>query len=204
MADIAGKRLGPRFRGDERIHLCSAPLPMIANLITSVRLVLLVPLFVLASGAEPGMRWAGLGVFLLAGATDVLDGHVARRLGEVSKGGALLDLVADRLLTLVAVTAVAAAGALPGPWLVAGVALVGRDLVVASLNEALPGQLDIRVSPLERVKIALQFAGLGLLITPLAAGHDIGRMALAAAAALAGVAVLDYVRRAIRRIKNMA
>src|SRR5437870_253180 len=42
--------------------------------------------------------WA-VGVFLAAAATDLLDGHLARRRGQITKLGILLDPVADKLLT---------------------------------------------------------------------------------------------------------
>ena len=177
---------------------------MISNAITSIRLVLLAPLFLLASAASAEFRWMALAVFLTAGLTDVLDGFVARKLGETSKAGAMLDLLADRLLTLTVVVALAASGALRGVWLAAGGLLIARDLAVATLNETLPGQLDIRVSPAERVKIALQFSAFALLIAPPIHpmqgpdSHDLGRWALGAAALLACATVVDYGRRAAR------
>jgi len=143
--------------------------------------------------AQPGAtaHLAALGVFLLAGLTDVLDGRVARALGEVSRLGAVLDLIADRLLTLAVVGGLIARGELPGAWLAAGVALVARDLVVASFGETLP-DFGLKVSPLERVKIALQFAGFGLLIAPpILTGFpqlEVGRWTLGASAGLAASA----------------
>jgi CDP-diacylglycerol--glycerol-3-phosphate 3-phosphatidyltransferase/cardiolipin synthase len=183
---------------------------LIANAITSVRLLLLVPLYLLTVSASPGMRWAALGVFLLAGATDVLDGFVARKLGQTSRAGALLDLAADRLLTLTSVFALMAAGTLHGAWLVAGIVLVARDMVVATLNEALPGQLNTRATPVERLKIALQFIGLALLIAPpvslaaVAESHVSGRWCLTLAAAFAGGTTLAYCRRAASALRIRA
>jgi len=174
---------------------------MISNTLTVARLILLAPLVVLLARGGVTNQWAALGVFLLAGLTDILDGRVARALGEVSRLGAMLDLIADRMLTLAVVGGLVAGEELSGAWLLAGAVLVARDLVVASFGETLP-DFGAKVSPLERVKIALQFTGFGLLIMPpfLAAVplDRIGRWALAASAALALVTLALYARRAGR------
>jgi CDP-diacylglycerol--glycerol-3-phosphate 3-phosphatidyltransferase len=186
---------------------------LISNTVTSLRIVLLIPLCALLvlSPSDPTARWAALAVFLLAGFTDVVDGFLARRLNEVSVFGAMLDLIADRLLTTTALLALMAGGVLQGWPLLAGGVLIGRDLVVASLNEALPGRLAIRVTPLERVKITFQFLGLGLLIAPEiataawpAASHAFGGWAIVASALLAIVTLADYVTRAVRAVRTPA
>jgi phosphatidylglycerophosphate synthase len=171
---------------------------MISNTLTATRLVLLAPLLWLLSQTGAAERWAALGVLLMAGLTDILDGRVARALGEVSRTGALLDLVADRLLSLTVVAGLLASGELPGGWVAAGVALIARDLTVASFGEAAPG-LGIKVSALERVKIALQFAAFGLLCAPrvvtIVDQYEAGRWLLGASATLAAITVALYARR---------
>ena len=68
-----------------------------ANQLTFLRLML-VPVFALAMlYRRPG--WA-LGTFLIAGATDALDGLIARRMGQPTTLGAWLDPMADKLLLL--------------------------------------------------------------------------------------------------------
>lgn len=49
-----------------------------------------------------GQDMAALGVFLVAGVTDALDGHLARRFGQSSMWGRLADPWADKLLTTTA------------------------------------------------------------------------------------------------------
>jgi cardiolipin synthase (CMP-forming) len=51
---------------------------------------------------RPEMRWATLSVFVLAAATDALDGLIARRFRQQSKLGATLDPLADKLLVFTA------------------------------------------------------------------------------------------------------
>lgn len=69
------------------------------NLLTGIRL-LLIPLLSIAALAGEG-QVAGLGL-LLAGATDFLDGRLARRLDVASPRGAQIDAIADGLLLVAA------------------------------------------------------------------------------------------------------
>ncbi len=178
---------------------------MISNTVTALRIALLLPFCaLLLGGVGPSARWWALAVFLAAGLTDALDGFLARRLGEVSAFGAMLDLIADRLLTAVTLGALVAAGTLAGWSAFAALVLILRDLIVASLNEALPGHLEIRVSALERVKITMHFVAASLLIAPEfrrppvnVSQHDIGAILLVVAALLALVTLADYWRRAL-------
>jgi cardiolipin synthase (CMP-forming) len=176
---------------------------MSPNLITAVRIALLVPLFWLLTHGGATERWIALAVFLLAGLTDIFDGWLARRTGRTSALGAMLDLVADRLLTLVTLVGLIASQSLDGLYVVAGLILIARDVVVAALNEALPGKLAITVSPMERAKVALQFFGMALLIAPLfwtlggfVSQYELGAWCLALSALLASITLADYAARA--------
>lgn len=182
---------------------------MSPNLITALRLVLLVPLYWLLTHGGPTERWAALAVFLTAGASDIADGWLARRLGKTSALGAMLDLLADRLLTLTTLAGLIASQSLEGPFVAAALVLVGRDLAVAGLNEALPGRLSITVSLTERVKVALQFIGMALLIAPLVwtlggyvNQYELGAWCLALAALLACVTLADYASRAATEFRR--
>ena len=171
---------------------------MIANLVTASRLVLSAPLFILLQTPGDGARWGALAVLVLAGLTDVVDGRIARALGQTSKLGAMLDLVADRVLTATLAAGLVANGTLAGWWAVPVLVLLARDLAVASFGEASEGRAKFPVTMLERVKITLQFAGFLLLVSPWL--HEIGRWSLAASAALALVTLVSYARRTARTL----
>jgi cardiolipin synthase (CMP-forming) len=72
--------------------------------------------------------WA-LGVALVAGASDLVDGFLAKRFGWQSRLGSLLDPIADKLMLGLAVLGLWLVAMLPG-WLV-GLVLV-RDLVIVA------------------------------------------------------------------------
>jgi cardiolipin synthase len=73
----------------------AAPIFTLANQITLLRMGLAPLLVVLV--LERDMAWA-LAVFVVAGLTDLLDGLVARRAGQRTTLGAMLDPVADKVL----------------------------------------------------------------------------------------------------------
>jgi cardiolipin synthase len=102
------------------------------NLVTTIRLVLL-PVFVWLLFSTDHRAIAAWMLAAL-GATDWVDGYLARRLHQVSKVGKILDPVADRLLVMVGLLAVAAAAGVP--WWFA-IATLARELLVSGLTLAL-------------------------------------------------------------------
>ena len=99
------------------------------NAITIVRL-LCVPLFLwLLLGKEPHDRYHAALLLGLLGATDWVDGYLARHLGQVSTFGKVLDPVADRILLGVGVIAIVIDGAVPR-WF--GLLVLVREGLVAA------------------------------------------------------------------------
>lgn len=109
-----------------------------ANVFTAIRLAC-IPLFVMLIARPAHAGWFPAAVLLaVLGATDWVDGQLARRLHQVSDLGKVLDPLADRLLLVVAAVAIIAVGAIP-VW-VAAIAVIrevvvgGGFLLVASLG----------------------------------------------------------------------
>ena len=117
-----------------------------ANQITIVRL-LLIPVFVVLGMYYGGsvqrhtpdepLRWAAILVFVVAGASDGLDGYVARHYHQTSKLGAILDAIADKALLLAALVTLTFSdwGYRLPLWF--PVLVVGRDLIVVAGSLAL-------------------------------------------------------------------
>jgi cardiolipin synthase (CMP-forming) len=173
---------------------------MISNTITVFRTLLTIPLFALLAFGGGAYGWAPLVLFLGAGLLDMVDGKVARARNETSAFGAIIDLIGDRLLTFAAALGLMIGGTLAGVDVIAGIILIVRDLIVASLNEALPGKLGPRVGPMEKVKIIAAFSALTLLIAPpfFAQQQLIGLGALWIAAALTAATVFGYWMAALK------
>jgi cardiolipin synthase len=99
----------------------------LANLLTFVRLALAPVAVRLILARE--FRLA-LAVFFIAAVTDGLDGLAARRFGVVTRLGAYLDPIADKLLLSASFLALGACGAVPW-WLV--ILIFARDLLILSM-----------------------------------------------------------------------
>jgi cardiolipin synthase len=98
----------------------------VPNVITLVRLCLL-PVFLWLLFARDN-RAAAAGLLAVLGATDFLDGYIARHFDQVSELGKILDPVADRLLFFVAVGGIMIDGSVP-VWF--AVAVLAREVLVA-------------------------------------------------------------------------
>ena len=85
----------------------------LANAFTALRIAL-IPFFAWAWRARENER--ALSLFLVAAATDLIDGFLARWLNQKSRLGALLDPIADKLLLLVALLVGVSLGEIP-VWL---------------------------------------------------------------------------------------
>ncbi|WP_052339846.1 CDP-alcohol phosphatidyltransferase family protein [Gorillibacterium massiliense] len=93
----------------------------VPNILTLIRFLLIpVYLYVFFSGHP---RWSLL-IVLLAGLTDVLDGHIARTRGQVTEMGIMLDPLADKLMMATVFLSLLYSRLIP--WL-AAVAMVIRD-----------------------------------------------------------------------------
>lgn len=106
--------------------------------LTMLRLLLL-PVFLWAmiiGSNQPtrGYWYLAVGVYLLMAITDKLDGYLARRLGQTSRLGAILDPLADKLLIACSVMLLSLEFVAPKhfripAWVVA--AIYGKDLIIA-------------------------------------------------------------------------
>lgn len=99
------------------------------NVVTMLRLVC-IPLFVWVLFGTPHRAIAAW-LLVSIGATDWIDGYLARRLRQTSTVGKILDPAADRILVMTGLIAVAAAGGVP--WWFAGATLV-REVLVSGLT----------------------------------------------------------------------
>jgi cardiolipin synthase (CMP-forming) len=100
----------------------------VPNVITLVRL-LCIPLFLwLLFGAH--RQTAAAVLLAVLGATDWIDGFVARRYGQVSTFGKVLDPTADRILVGTAVISIMIYGAVP-LWF--GIATIAREVLVSAM-----------------------------------------------------------------------
>lgn len=105
----------------------------------SILRIILVPImmfFYLATFLDPwGKIVAGV-IFIIAAITDRLDGQIARKTGQITDLGKLLDPIADRLLYNCGLLLVVADGTIPVPYGIIGLAiLLFRDFIIDGIRQ---------------------------------------------------------------------
>lgn len=167
----------------------------IPNALTVFR-ILLVPLFVYLAAA--GRLYEATVVFAGAGATDALDGFIARRFGLRTELGTNLDPLADKFLLVSAFIMLAYTGLIP-VWLCAFVII--RDAVILSgvLLFRAAGRY-VAISPTISGKITTILQVSTVLMAMVSAGRLPGLFNALAAVTLAFTVYtgFDYARREIR------
>jgi cardiolipin synthase len=106
------------------ISRVSLSLRQIPNLISSIRILLVVPIAVALANHRLA---ATIGLFGIAAVSDAADGFLAKRYGWQSELGAVLDPIADKLLLTTVFITLAYLDLVP-LWLMA--AVVGRDAII--------------------------------------------------------------------------
>lgn len=114
----------------------------IPNALTALRAVG-IPCFLWALfAADQNRDLLAIGILIIAGATDYLDGRLARALNQSSRLGELLDPLVDRLYIAAVVIGLTIRGVIP-LWLL--IILIARDLILAT---TLPGLYRAGKGPL--------------------------------------------------------
>jgi cardiolipin synthase len=128
----------------DRSRILTAP-----NVLSLVRIAMIPVFFALI--VHHGSEAAGLLLFGVVASTDWVDGYVARRTGQVTELGKVLDPVADRLAIAAALVAVVVRDAFP---LWAAIAIIARDVVVVLAGAIAMGRRHVRIDVRRSGKVA--------------------------------------------------
>ena len=134
------------------------------NQLTFLRLLLSIVLFCFIAW---GFYLTSMALFIIAAGTDWLDGYYARKYGQVTTLGRILDPFADKVIvcgTFIFLSAIPAMGAIPGglrPWMV--VVVVGRELLVTALRSFIEDRgSDFSAKMSGKLKMVLQCFAVGV------------------------------------------
>ena len=173
----------------------------VPNVLTAVRMVL-VPVFawvLLAHAQDPLMRWVATVIFVVAIATDAVDGRIARKYDLVTNFGKLWDPIADKALTGMAFVGLSILAELP--WWITIIILV-REWGITVLRWAIMKYGVMAANRGGKLKTVLQSVALimflpGLQFMPAPWGW-VAWAAMVVAFALTVLTGLDYLREANR------
>ena len=140
-----------------------------ANKVTIAR-ILMIPLFVMMAiyygrDKEAWQRWCAIGIFVLAAASDGIDGYIARHYNQKSRLGVILDPIADKGLLLTAIITLSFSNwAYEFPlWF--PVLIVTRDIVIVAGTltlHYLNGTVRVRPSWTGKTATAMQMIAISL------------------------------------------
>ena len=143
----------------------------LASYISCLRIVLILPIICLTNQGfgvdSPSFyNYLAFALFVIAGLTDYLDGYVARITNTETQSGALLDLIADKLLvSLVMVWMVYLTG---DPWIaIPALIIVSRELIISTLRQYViekKGRKNLSVSFIGKSKTTIQIIAISTLI----------------------------------------
>jgi CDP-diacylglycerol--glycerol-3-phosphate 3-phosphatidyltransferase len=178
------------------------------NILTIGRLAAApLPALVFAFLDDPAASAWACALFVVAAATDWVDGWLARRTNQISAVGKMLDPIADKALVSITLAAIVGLYGLDWTILVPVAAILLRETLIAGLREHLGGRLTLPVTRLAKVKTAAQMTAIALLLGAgaLSAGGAIaahaGGALLWVAAILTLVTGWDYLTRGIAALR---
>ena len=144
----------------------------------------------MASTPTPSRSLAAAVVFLIAALTDLLDGYLARRCGQVTKLGRLLDPIADKLLVLSALIVLVQVDRVSA---LIAILIIAREVAVTGIRAiAATEGFIISAETTGKYKMALQVLAIVLLILEGTVLSEYGNVHLAGIVTLYLSLVLGY------------
>ena len=173
----------------------------VPNVLTAVRMVL-VPVFawvLLTYPQDPTRRWVATAIFVVAIATDALDGRIARKYNLVTNFGKLWDPIADKALTGMAFIGLSILGELP--WWITVIILV-REWGITILRWAIMKYGVMAANRGGKLKTVMQSVALTMFLPGLQFLPDpwgwLAWIAMIIAFVLTVLTGLDYLREGNR------
>ena len=180
------------------------------NTLTLLR-IFFVPLLVAALVQQNlEIRWNGevwvtneflaLAIFMTAALTDLLDGYLARRWGQITTVGTLLDPIADKLLISAALVALVQIRKVPA-WMV--ILIIGREFAVSGLRSIAAAEgYTIKASELGKTKMMAQVVAISMIMLSLRweSLAQPAMLAMWAVVAFSMLSAVDYFRMFWRKV----
>ena len=169
---------------------------------------------------RPAADWFALGLFVIASLTDWIDGYLARRWGQESKFGTMLDPIADKAMVVIALVVITGYSGM-NPWLILPVTVIlFREVFVSGLREYLGSRSGLlAVTKLAKWKTTAQMLAIAELFLGTGLGYvedrglqpahwsatsatQLGLVLIWLAAALTLWTGIDYFRKALPFLRS--
>ena len=141
------------------------PLTLVPNQITIARILAIIPIVWLVMQGDPTLRMVALVIYIIAAASDWLDGYLARAWDQYSPLGRMLDPIADKLLVGILIATLAWDGSLSALDMIPACAILFREFFVSGLREFLGNtKVVLNVTWLAKWKTTLQLVALAVVL----------------------------------------
>ena len=166
----------------------------LANKLTMLR-ILMIPVFiavlVYSKDRDIVYRYIALGIFIIASATDALDGYVARKYNMITDFGKLMDPLADKILVSSALIILIELGNISS-WIVSIV--IAREFIISGIRLiATEKNIIIAASPLGKLKTVSQMLSVILMLLSIGTISFITDLSIWIMCVLSVVSLLDYI-----------
>lgn len=141
------------------------PLLLAPNIITIARILAIIPIVYLVMQGDIILRLVALILYVIAAASDWLDGYLARAWNQYSPFGRMLDPIADKVLVGILIAALAWDGSFSGWDMIPACAILFREFFIPGLREFL-GNITVvlPVSRLAKWKTTTQLVALAVVL----------------------------------------
>ncbi len=145
--------------------MARSPLLLVPNLITIARIGAIIPIVALVMSGDTTLRLVALILYILAAASDWLDGYLARAWDQYSPLGRMLDPIADKLLVGILIAALAWDGSLSALDMIPACAILFREFFISGLREFLGNtKVVLNVTGLAKWKTTIQLVSLAVVL----------------------------------------
>ena len=174
----------------------------LANILTLIRIAAIPIVVICFYSPLDYARPIAAVLFGLAAVTDMIDGWVARRFGQVSRFGEFLDPVADKLMVAIVLVMLVQA---QSSWFedVIAMIIIGREITISALREwmaTIGERANVKVDITGKIKTTLQMFGIGFMVWKLPVYgipiYTIGFVLLVLAAIMTIWSMMVYLRAA--------
>lgn len=138
----------------------------LANILTLLRIAAIPVVVVCFYSPFEYARPVAAVLFGLAAVTDMIDGWVARKYGQMSRFGEFLDPVADKLMVAIVLVMLVQAQA---NWFedVIAMIIIGREITISALREwmaTIGERANVKVDVTGKIKTTLQMFGIAFMV----------------------------------------
>jgi cardiolipin synthase len=145
--------------------MAKSPLTLLPNQITIARIVAIPVIVALVMTGDTNLRLIALILYVIAAASDWLDGYLARRWNQFSPFGRMLDPIADKLLVGLVIAVLAWDGSLSALDMIPVLAILFREFFISGLREFLGNaKVVLNVSRLAKWKTTTQLVALAIIL----------------------------------------